>query len=161
MKERVADCIKNIIRLNLLMSTKYTWWVNTNTNTKWQNERRYFKDADDGREADSMRSMNQKPCWEAGATLCRNKVPRRTRTSEPWAPGPWEASLCHVTVKKQEGSCCHQLVAPKLLGRHSADQTSEHQASRGISPAIPGINHHSSLGRLIHIHTHTHTYTQT
>jgi hypothetical protein len=24
MKERVADCIKNIIRLNLLMSTKYT-----------------------------------------------------------------------------------------------------------------------------------------
>jgi hypothetical protein len=35
-----------------------------------------------------------------------------------------------------------------LRGRHSADQTGEHQASCGILPATPRINQHSPLGRL-------------
>jgi hypothetical protein len=42
------------------------------------------------------------------------------------------------------------MTAPNLLGRQSADQTGENQASRSILPAIPGINQHSTLGRLTH-----------
>jgi hypothetical protein len=40
------------------------------------------------------------------------------------------------------------MLAPNLLGRHSIDQTGEHQTSRGIPPATPGINQHNPLGRL-------------
>jgi hypothetical protein len=38
--------------------------------------------------------------------------------------------------------------ASNLLGRHSAYQTGEHQASHSIPPATPGINQHSPMGRL-------------
>jgi hypothetical protein len=36
------------------------------------------------------------------------------------------------------------LLAPNKLGRHSADETGEHQASHGIPPTTPGKNQHRS-----------------
>jgi hypothetical protein len=41
-------------------------------------------------------------------------------------------------------------LAPKLLGRHSADQTGKHQESYGISSTTPRINQHNPLARLNH-----------
>jgi hypothetical protein len=101
-----------------------------------------------GTEADSMSSVTPKPCWDARPTLGRNKAARRIKTSTTWTPSPWKASPRHITLRKQEGSHHHQMPAPNLLGRHSADQTGEHQASRGIPPATPGIKQHRPLGRL-------------
>jgi hypothetical protein len=82
-----------------------------------------IQDGDYGTEAGSMSSVNQKPCWDIGATLGRNKVPRRIKTSTSWTPNLWKTSPCHVTLRKQVGCChCHP-PAPNLLGRHLADQT--------------------------------------
>jgi hypothetical protein len=59
-----------------------------------------------------MSSINQKYCWDTGATLSRNKAPRRIETSTLWTPSPealnsdtlkWKASPCHITLRK-EGS---------------------------------------------------------
>jgi hypothetical protein len=38
----------------------------------------------DGTEADSMSSVSQKTCWDAGATLGGNIAPRRIKTSTLW-----------------------------------------------------------------------------
>jgi hypothetical protein len=66
----------------------------------------------------------------------------------PWAPSSWKASPCHIKLRKQEGFRHPQTPAPNLRGRWLADQTGEHLASRGISPATLGINQHRPLGRL-------------
>jgi hypothetical protein len=93
-----------------------------------------------GAEADSMSSVNQKSCWDAGVTLGWKKSPRRSKTFTPWTPSPYKASPHHIIL--------NQMLAPNLLGRHSAYQTSECQASCNIPPATLGINQHSYLGRL-------------
>jgi hypothetical protein len=67
--------------------------------------------------------------------------------SKSWHLEPL-ASPHHVTLRKQDGCCHHQMRAPNLLGRHLANQTGEHQASHGIPTATPGINQPSPLGRL-------------
>jgi hypothetical protein len=41
---------------------------------------REFQDGDESAEADSVSSVNQKLCREAGATLGRNKALRRIKT---------------------------------------------------------------------------------
>jgi hypothetical protein len=97
-----------------------------------------------------MSYVNQKPCWDPGTTLGRNKAPKRIKTWTPWTPSSWKASPSHVTLRKQEGSCHHQTLAPNLPGRHSAEQRGKSQVSHSIPPATPGINQHSLLG------THTH-----
>jgi hypothetical protein len=107
-----------------------------------------IQDGNQGTEVDSVNSVNQKSCWDAGATLGRNKAPRRIKFSTPWTPSSWKASPHHFTLRKQEGCCRCQMPAPSLLGRHSADQTGECQVSCGIPPATPGINQYIPLGRL-------------
>jgi hypothetical protein len=47
-----------------------------------------IQDGDYGTETDSMSSMNQKPCWDAGATLGGIKAPRRIKTFTPWTHSP-------------------------------------------------------------------------
>jgi hypothetical protein len=92
--------------------------------------------------------MNQKPYGDAGATLGGNKAQRRIKTLTFWTPSQWKASPCHITMRKQAGSCRHKMLPPNWLGRHSLEETGEHQLSHGIPPATPGIYQHSPLGRL-------------
>jgi hypothetical protein len=63
-------------------------------------------------------------------------------------PYPLEClSMPHYT-EKTGGLLPPQMPAPNLLRRHSADQTSEHQASHGILPVTPRLSQHIPLGRL-------------
>jgi hypothetical protein len=49
-------------------------------------------------------------------------------------------------LRKQEGSCTAQILAPNLLGRHGP--TGEQISSPWYSKSYPGINQHSPLDRL-------------
>jgi hypothetical protein len=51
-------------------------------------------------DTDSMSSMSQGPCWDAGASLGRGKAPGRVETLPPWTPSPWKASPCHDTLRE-------------------------------------------------------------
>jgi hypothetical protein len=78
-------------------------------------------------DAGSVSSINQRPCWDAGAMLGRGEAPGRVETLASWTPSPWKASPCHDTLRKQAG--CHHLCCwppvPDKLGRSSADQVSQ------------------------------------
>jgi hypothetical protein len=93
-----------------------------------------------------MSSVNQKSCWDAGATLGRNKAPKRML---PWTHSPYKTSPCHITLRKQEeeDSCAVRHWLQTCL-RDIWQITGEHQDSLGIPRATPVINQHSPLGRL-------------
>jgi hypothetical protein len=67
-------------------------------------------------DGDSVSSINQKFCWDAGATLGRTKAPRRIKNLTPWTPRPYKASPCHVTLRKQEGSLTVRCQLQTCLG---------------------------------------------
>jgi hypothetical protein len=69
-----------------------------------------IQDGDEREEADSMNSVNKKSCWDAGATLGRKKLTRRSRTLTQ------SFSMPHYT-EKQGGILCRQTPTPNLLGR--------------------------------------------
>jgi hypothetical protein len=91
-------------------------------------------------DAGSVSSINQRPCWDAGAMLGRGEATGRVETLAPWTPSLWGTSPCHDTLGPPPSRCQRWPPAPNVLGRPSADQTGESQASRSI-PQPPLAQH--------------------
>jgi hypothetical protein len=89
-----------------------------------------------------MSAINQRSCWEAGATPGRKKSPRRIKTLTPWTTTP--TKLLHARWHWEERRATrlpHTGSKPawETFGR----PTGEQQASPSIPTAMLGINQHS------------------
>jgi hypothetical protein len=63
-------------------------------------------------DADSVSSVNQRPCWDTGAMLFRCEAPGRVETLAPRILSPWKASPCHNTLREQVGHHPHAMMLP-------------------------------------------------
>jgi hypothetical protein len=78
-----------------------------------------IQDGDKSADVDSMSSVNQKFCWDAGATLDRKKNQEESNLD---TLNPQPIQSCSMLHWETGGLLCNEMPAPNLLGRHSADQ---------------------------------------
>jgi hypothetical protein len=96
----INDALKQVHKTHCTMHS-----LSASYKERIRNAKRRIQHGNWGTDADSMSSVNQEPCWDAGAMLGRGNTPGRVETLAPWTPSPWKTSPCHGTLREQMG--CH------------------------------------------------------
>jgi hypothetical protein len=95
-----------------------------------------------------MSSINQKFCWDTGATLGRKKKKKNTKKNKNSTIlnlQPIQSFSTPHYTEKIGGLWLHKMPAPNLLGR--CRPTGEQISNMHIPTATPGINQNSPLDR--------------